>query len=107
MAYKSYKREIMSKHDVSKEKGLWMIAKDFERELRTKGKYIPWLTGSLTVHTTVTLKSGKIVAVSSTPYASKQYFTHRSKSKWFKRCYNANQQRYEAVLGKEVKGGMK
>ena len=37
MAYKSYKREIMSKHDASKEKGLWMIAKDFERELRTKG----------------------------------------------------------------------
>ena len=84
-----------------------MIAKDFERELRTKGKYIPWLTGSLTVHTTVTLKSGKIVAVSSTPYAATQYFTHRSKSKWFKRAYNANQQCYEALLGKELKGGMK
>lgn len=54
MAYKSYKREVLNTHNVSKEKGLWMIAKDFERELRTKGKYIPWLTGSLTVHTTVT-----------------------------------------------------
>jgi len=37
MAYKSYKNEVMNNHNVSKEKGLWMIAKDFERELRTKG----------------------------------------------------------------------
>lgn len=104
MAYKSFKREVLNNHGIAKEKGLWMIAKDFERELRTKGKYIPWLTGSLTVHTTVTLKSGKIVAVSSTPYAAKQYYTHRSKNNWFKRCYNANQQRYEEMLGSSLSG---
>lgn len=104
MGYKSYKNEIMKRHEASKEKGLWMIAKDFERELRIKGKYIPWLTGLLTVHTTVTLKSGKIVAVSTTPYAAKQYYTHRSKGKWFKRAFQANQKRYEELLGTELGG---